>query len=156
MKIGPKILLPAIVLLAGIVATTAVVVVRPTASAVTREERAPLVHVVPAEPVTARLAAGEAGPEAIADELFLRCLGRPATDAERVAVAAAFADADRRAAVEEWERLRGGVSTWYALTSLRFQQDTRDAAARTARERADAGDPATARRMHNQALGVCE
>jgi len=54
----------------------------------------------------------------------------------------AGADAARReAALALWERQRSAVGTWYALTYLRFQQDTRDPQARAARERADALQP---------------
>ncbi len=44
----------------------------------------------------------------------------------------------RAAAVREWDALRGEASTWFALAHLRFNQDTSDAAARAAREEADA------------------
>ena len=55
MRFGPKILLPAIVLLAGIVATTGVILIRPTAEVVPRDDRAPLVQIVPATAEAQRL-----------------------------------------------------------------------------------------------------
>jgi M3 family oligoendopeptidase len=39
--------------------------------------------------------------------------------------------------VREWDGLRRELETWSSLTNLRFTQDTRDAAARAARERCD-------------------
>jgi M3 family oligoendopeptidase len=41
----------------------------------------------------------------------------------------------------EWDVLRRELSTWASLTNLRFTQDTRDAAARAAREVVDELDP---------------
>ena len=43
-------------------------------------------------------------------------------------------------AVREWDGLRRELDTWSRLTNLRFTQDTRDDAARAARERCDEAD----------------
>ncbi|HUR54464.1 MAG TPA: DUF1549 domain-containing protein [Gemmataceae bacterium] len=48
-----------------------------------------------------RLADSDLKPEAVLDELFLSALSRRPTDAERAKLLAAFADGDRRAAVED-------------------------------------------------------
>ena len=39
--------------------------------------------------------------------------------------------------LQRWDALRRHLETWEALVSLRFQQNTQDAAARAAREYAD-------------------
>jgi M3 family oligoendopeptidase len=48
---------------------------------------------------------------------------------------------DTAAALAAWDALRREVETWSALTHLRYEQNTADAAARTAREYADALNP---------------
>ncbi len=50
-------------------------------------------------------------------------------------------DADPPAALAAWDRLRREVGSWSALARLRFAQDTTDAAAKAAREYADALAP---------------
>ncbi|MEY4179071.1 MAG: hypothetical protein RLY70_2645 [Planctomycetota bacterium] len=47
------------------------------------------------------------------------------------------AESRRREVLAAWDRLRRRLETWEALVSLRFQQNTRDAAAKAAREYAD-------------------
>lgn len=47
------------------------------------------------------------------------------------------AESQRREMLAAWDRLRRRLETWEALVSLKFQQDTRDAAAKAAREYAD-------------------
>ncbi|MFM7070703.1 MAG: peptidase M3, partial [Planctomycetota bacterium] len=59
--------------------------------------------------------------------------GFDAADAMDVAAA----ESRRRELLAVWDRLRRRLETWEALVSLRFQQDTRDAAAKAAREYAD-------------------
>lgn len=62
--------------------------------------------------------------------------------AELTADWASAADpAARRAVLDAWETLRRGFSTWHELVQVRFTQDTRDAAARQARERGDELEP---------------
>ena len=50
-------------------------------------------------------------------------------------------DADLAAGLAAWDRLRREVDSWSALVHLRFAQDTTDAAAKAAREYADALAP---------------
>ena len=47
----------------------------------------------------------------------------------------------RLAAIREWDRLRDRLDTWLALTSLRFEQDTRDAKAKAERDYSDSIRP---------------
>lgn len=48
---------------------------------------------------------------------------------------------ERAAALAEWDRLRRETESWSSLVHLRFAQDTTDAAAKAAREYADALAP---------------
>jgi M3 family oligoendopeptidase len=50
-------------------------------------------------------------------------------------------DSDLPGAIAAWDRLRRELDTWSALVHLRFAQDTTDAAAKAAREYADALHP---------------
>jgi len=59
-------------------------------------------------------------------------------------IAAALDGGDRARALAEWDQLRRGYKTWSALVHLRFAQDTTDAAARAARDYADALAPEAA------------
>lgn len=49
--------------------------------------------------------------------------------------------AGRTAVLRRWNDLRRGIGSWYALTNLRFSQDTRDEEAKAARDRRDALRP---------------
>jgi M3 family oligoendopeptidase len=53
--------------------------------------------------------------------------------------------ADRPAAIAAWDQARRGYDSWSALVHLRFSQDTADAAAKAAREYADALAPEATR-----------
>jgi len=61
--------------------------------------------------------------------------------AERQAVEALLDAGDLRAALALWDGQRRALESWSALVHLRFAQDTRDAAAKAAREYADALAP---------------
>ena len=56
-------------------------------------------------------------------------------------LAAATSDADRLAALQQWDALRRRVETWTALTELRFNQDTRNVSYKAEREYSDAIRP---------------
>jgi M3 family oligoendopeptidase len=77
-----------------------------------------------------------------------RAATREQLAAEYAAIEAQL-DAARPGAVREalaaWERTRRDFETWQALADLRFQQDTRNEAARAERERADALRPEATR-----------
>lgn len=53
------------------------------------------------------------------------------------ALATTAAETRRRELLAAWDRLRRRLETWESLVSLRFQQNTRDAAAKAAREYSD-------------------
>lgn len=61
--------------------------------------------------------------------------------AEAAAISALLDAGDRAAAVARWDAARRAHDTWSALVHLRFAQDTSDAAAKAAREYADALGP---------------
>ena len=61
--------------------------------------------------------------------------------AEHAAIDALLDAGDLRAALAAWDRQRRAYDSWSALVHLRFSQDTTDAAAKAAREYADALAP---------------
>jgi M3 family oligoendopeptidase len=70
---------------------------------------------------------------------------------DKAGLAAAFAELHRRldeddlaGALHDWDASRRAFETWSSLVGLRFAQDTRDAAAKAAREYADALAPEAA------------
>ncbi|UFN48731.1 M3 family oligoendopeptidase [Roseomonas sp. OT10] len=75
------------------------------------------------------------------DEITAPTPTRESLAAETAALNARLDAGDRAGMAAEWDRLRREFDSWAALTYLRFSQDTADAAAKAAREYADALSP---------------